>query len=679
MATQFSEPPVETAFHSTSSSPPHGSLRRSLHIPQGATSLISRRFSRTSGVRQSSEPVDIFAVDDHQQPPQQIPQLPTLHVRIVPSIENPNRCMIFDIVDRVLEAGTIIKLGRFAERAMAENHLSFKSKVVSRSHCEIRMEHDGKLYVRDTRSSSGTFLNHVRLSPANQESKNTEIKDGDIVQLGVDYQGGLDEIYRSVKMRFEVNHTQNQTNSYSVSAFTNLRNFTSPPRHMCSSNPGHGTSNLSAGVAACAAACVASTGGSGCTDTAASGSAVSCTQQQVMATTMSADDFYPEESVEVEECCICLYAIAPFQALFVAPCAHSYHYKCIRPLLKSYPGFQCPICRTYSDLEASVAIEAEEVIEKYHTRSPMAISPPLQSSIPLPQAQSLLLSTNPGPVSPSPVIAQPLETVSAANSTDRSLDRPHGQPIEQSDEELELPPFEDTVELTPQETIAVAHPIAVTESALLDPLSTFVPSPALSRTQSARDTDAVDFEGAIRPPLPLPTGTTGTEVVREEDEEYEEASQGNSARRATEALSPSLSPSSSPPASSSIPDRRTTNLMEKIRMAFSEKRKPTVSGRSEGRNSRARSATGYSNVNEDEEMMDGGLSDDPYSPTSSSPSPPSSPGGFQRSLSVITHTLSRQSTTHNNTLANIEEEERPEDRNNRQWNSSDPSAWMYCA
>ncbi|KAL0075303.1 SMAD/FHA domain-containing protein, partial [Phycomyces blakesleeanus] len=242
-------------------------------------------------------------------------QLPTLHVRIVPSIENPNRCMIFDIVDRVLEAGTIIKLGRFAERAMAENHLSFKSKVVSRSHCEIRMEHDGKLYVRDTRSSSGTFLNHVRLSPANQESKNTEIKDGDIVQLGVDYQGGLDEIYRSVKMRFEVNHTQNQTNSYSVSAFTNLRNFTSPPRHMCS------------------------------------------------------------KSVEVEECCICLYAIAPFQALFVAPCAHSYHYKCIRPLLKSYPGFQCPICRTYSDLEASVAIEAEEVIEKYHTRSPMAISP----------------------------------------------------------------------------------------------------------------------------------------------------------------------------------------------------------------------------------------------------------------------------------------------------------------
>jgi hypothetical protein len=32
----------------------------------------------------------------------------------------------------------------------------------------------------------------------------------------------------------------------------------------------------------------------------------------------------------------------------------------------SYPGFQCPICRTYSDLEASVAIETDEVMEKYN-------------------------------------------------------------------------------------------------------------------------------------------------------------------------------------------------------------------------------------------------------------------------------------------------------------------------
>ncbi|RUO95575.1 hypothetical protein BC936DRAFT_143718, partial [Jimgerdemannia flammicorona] len=71
----------------------------------------------------------------------------------------------------------------------------------------------------------------------------------------------------------------------------------------------------------------------------------------------------------IEDCCICLYAIAPFQALFIAPCSHSYHYKCIRPLLQNHPGFNCPLCRTYADLEASVAIEASEVIAKYGPRT----------------------------------------------------------------------------------------------------------------------------------------------------------------------------------------------------------------------------------------------------------------------------------------------------------------------
>ncbi|OAD07846.1 hypothetical protein MUCCIDRAFT_134153, partial [Mucor lusitanicus CBS 277.49] len=67
------------------------------------------------------------------------------------------------------------------------NCMSFKSKVVSRCHCEVWVETDGKLYIRDTKSSSGTFLNHVRLSPAGSESRPVELHDGDIVQLGVDF------------------------------------------------------------------------------------------------------------------------------------------------------------------------------------------------------------------------------------------------------------------------------------------------------------------------------------------------------------------------------------------------------------------------------------------------------------------------------------------------------------
>ncbi|RCI03691.1 hypothetical protein CU098_002281, partial [Rhizopus stolonifer] len=254
-----------------------------------------------------------------------------LHVRIVPSIENPSRCVIFDIVDRELEAGSVIKIGRYSERhTNSMNCMSFKSKVVSRCHCEVFVdEHDGKMYVRDTKSSSGTFLNHVRLSPAGNESKPVEIHDGDIIQLGVDFQGGREEMYRSVKMKFEFNrNSQTRHLSYNLNAFHNIRTLTTnqpekEPEHKVEKQP------------------------------------------------------MKSECDGLDECCICLYAMAPFQALFVSPCSHTYHFKCIRPLLQSYPGFQCPICRTYSDLEASVATEEDDEVIV-----PSTHSPPINESLP---------------------------------------------------------------------------------------------------------------------------------------------------------------------------------------------------------------------------------------------------------------------------------------------------------
>ncbi len=47
----------------------------------------------------------------------------------------------------------------------------------------------------------------------------------------------------------------------------------------------------------------------------------------------------------------------PCQSLFVAPCSHVWHYKCIRPILndhKSWPQFLCPNCRAVADLEADI-------------------------------------------------------------------------------------------------------------------------------------------------------------------------------------------------------------------------------------------------------------------------------------------------------------------------------------
>lgn len=70
---------------------------------------------------------------------------PKVHVRIVPSIENPSRSLIFSIIERDLEAGKVIKIGRFTDKSSVQNHISFKSKVVSRSHCEVWLNHEGKV------------------------------------------------------------------------------------------------------------------------------------------------------------------------------------------------------------------------------------------------------------------------------------------------------------------------------------------------------------------------------------------------------------------------------------------------------------------------------------------------------------------------------------------------------
>jgi len=67
-------------------------------------------------------------------------------------------------------------------------------------------------------------------------------------------------------------------------------------------------------------------------------------------------------STNSSECAICLLSVAPCQSLFVAPCSHVWHYKCIRPLIeKEYPTFLCPNCRAIADLERD--IEEDEIAD----------------------------------------------------------------------------------------------------------------------------------------------------------------------------------------------------------------------------------------------------------------------------------------------------------------------------
>ncbi|KAL4901447.1 hypothetical protein BDW74DRAFT_83614 [Aspergillus multicolor] len=63
----------------------------------------------------------------------------------------------------------------------------FDSKVLSRQHAEVWADRaTGKVLIRDVKSSNGTFLNGQRLSPENRESEAHEIRENDILELGID-------------------------------------------------------------------------------------------------------------------------------------------------------------------------------------------------------------------------------------------------------------------------------------------------------------------------------------------------------------------------------------------------------------------------------------------------------------------------------------------------------------
>ncbi|KIP11284.1 hypothetical protein PHLGIDRAFT_27997 [Phlebiopsis gigantea 11061_1 CR5-6] len=236
-------------------------------------------------------------------------------IRLVPHLDT-RRSLRFDPISRdIREGDSPLRIGRFTDRsglgiaaanALGSNKLAFKSKVVSRAHAEIWVEAGGRFFIKDTKSSSGTFLNHVRLSPANTESRPSELKDGDLLQLGVDYQGGAEDIYKCVKIKIEVGREwQTHSNPFNTNALKQLKSIA-----------------------------------------IAQPSAIDTGKRAV--------------KTSLPDCCICLFSVRIQQALFIAPCSHAFHYKCIRPLLETHhPAFSCPLCRTFANLEEDVEIEGD--------------------------------------------------------------------------------------------------------------------------------------------------------------------------------------------------------------------------------------------------------------------------------------------------------------------------------
>ena len=63
----------------------------------------------------------------------------------------------------------------------------FDSKVLSRQHAEVWADKDtGKIWIKDVKSSNGTFVNGVRLSAENRDSEPHELREQDTLELGID-------------------------------------------------------------------------------------------------------------------------------------------------------------------------------------------------------------------------------------------------------------------------------------------------------------------------------------------------------------------------------------------------------------------------------------------------------------------------------------------------------------
>lgn len=241
-------------------------------------------------------------------------------VRLTPLIDYSSSAsgLYFSPIIRKVKPTNSITIGRYTEKNKSAAHapqgssapIVFKSKVVSRSHALFQCNEEGQWFLKDCKSSSGTFLNHIRLSPASQALTLMPLIDGDIVQLGMDYRGGTEEVYRCVKMRCEFNKSwQRKVNQFNLEIHQKLKNM-----------------------------------------------AIGSNDNDIAMNPINK----ALVSENLSECAICLLELEPCQALFISPCSHSWHYKCIRPIIiKSYPQFYCPNCRSMCDLETDIEDEGE--------------------------------------------------------------------------------------------------------------------------------------------------------------------------------------------------------------------------------------------------------------------------------------------------------------------------------
>ncbi|CAB3406618.1 unnamed protein product [Caenorhabditis bovis] len=79
-----------------------------------------------------------------------------------------------------------VKIGRAVGRIQAaKDNAVFDCKVLSRNHALLWYK-NGEFFIKDTKSSNGTFVNTERLGGTSQDSPPRQVFSGDIIQLGVE-------------------------------------------------------------------------------------------------------------------------------------------------------------------------------------------------------------------------------------------------------------------------------------------------------------------------------------------------------------------------------------------------------------------------------------------------------------------------------------------------------------
>lgn len=229
-APNTSHPKTQTSQEQSSYETWLESTLQSAHQPSAASNSQGNSQGNTTSARlestsqMSQAPADAAAAAGQNLQGLPTDQMPT--IRLIPHQDpRSNRpSLSFPPIQRTLpHEDCIIRVGRYSERDANPNPpantpssapIGFKSKVVSRRHCEFWCS-QGQWYIKDVKSSSGTFLNHIRLSQPNVESRPWPVNDGDVVQLGIDFRGGEEMIFRCVKIRVECNRAWQKTlNNY---------------------------------------------------------------------------------------------------------------------------------------------------------------------------------------------------------------------------------------------------------------------------------------------------------------------------------------------------------------------------------------------------------------------------------------------------------------------------------